>query len=297
MSAESNPIRRQKEDIPDSTWGPENAQVLEAFGSTRGLVMRAFERMINATLRPYFGKGKRALEIGAGTGFMRQAFTSEEGEWIQLEPQRAFIEQSKMTSPSSDQFIEGTVYDIPLEDESLDLVTGWASFDVFHDIDAAVEEVARVLKADGTFVHFLDVGANHALIRALLTKHELTHRFREGGPFNPSALSVPRTLDPEKATIRKQLVFKNFGTSDEVDVTLSFQKLLKEALKRHGFKIISSGREVGAHVGHRTAAQEQFPDAGSFYHGDGTAAVRSGLPYYVAEDVEAVVIVARKENK
>lgn len=279
----------------DTAWGKEDLPVLEDFDKPRGLVLRAMGRLVNATLRPYFTKGARALEIGSGTGFMRRAFTSEEGSWTQLEPSPELGAKAKQTSPKSDEFVTGSVYELPFEDNTMDLITGWASFDVFDDVDKALQEVKRVLKPEGVFVHFLDVGTNKSSMTKELLANKMRFRTDGGGHSHEQHLIIPKTKDPQQKAVRNTFVFKGF--SDEVDLNASFNKRLKAAVERNGLKVVRAGLEYGAFIGKRTPEQEEFDGVGAFYHGEGKTAFRQGyMPTkdLVSEDTGLLILVAKK---
>src|SRR3989338_6840634 len=89
--------------------------------------------------------------------------TEYHNRWIQLESQPAFLKLAQQQHPYG-QYIEGSAYNLPFPDKSIDAIIGYCSFDVLSDINKAVLEVARVLAPEGTFIHLLDLGVDYQLI-------------------------------------------------------------------------------------------------------------------------------------
>jgi len=53
---------------------------------------------------------------------------------------------------------------LPFKDESADVVAGYAMFDTLFNSEEAAEEIKRILKKDGKFIHFLDLGHNEDIL-------------------------------------------------------------------------------------------------------------------------------------
>lgn len=298
--------------IAEEAWGESGRRDLEALEGARMLAVRAEAKIVSRVLRPYFGKGTKAIEIGSGLGFFRgELFKSQEGEWTQVEPSETYHERARERSPN-DRVVSGSAYNIPEPDQSVDLVVSLAAFDVLRDLDKAALEVVRVLKPGGAFVHFLDIGPNWTKLRALLFEQAGTvengkymkFSFSDDpqGSRRQGFLRVGRARTPEQQALRSRLVFKGFGLSEEVDIEATFQKWLVEALQKQGLKIVYAGSERGAYVGPRSKTQEQFRDVHHFNNMIGAFYMREPAlppigplkPEYVTEDAEMLVVVAEK---
>jgi len=94
------------------------------------------------------------LDVGCGTGELLSKFSElwPETKLIGLDLSAKMIEvaQAKDYADCESEFIEGSVYDIPLESESVDLITSSISSHFYTDIEQALSEFYRVLKPGGT---------------------------------------------------------------------------------------------------------------------------------------------------
>ncbi len=144
-------------DIEDSTWDEKSIVILDDFENNRNLVLRATKNLLSGFYRQNFQGNERVLELGSGTGFLRRSWPDEfQGEWIQLDSQPAFLEESKRRFPEG-TYVNASAYDLPFPDESFDVVCGFGSYDVLMDLETAIAEGFRVLKEGGLFFHMLDL--------------------------------------------------------------------------------------------------------------------------------------------
>ena len=81
------------------------------------------------------------LHIGGNTGKITEAYSNNCKDVVVLEPHRPNI-----------KFIEGGGENVPVPDKYFDKVVASASFHHFSDQDKALEEIKRVLKADGKII-------------------------------------------------------------------------------------------------------------------------------------------------
>jgi ubiquinone/menaquinone biosynthesis C-methylase UbiE len=104
----------------------------------------------------FFDHEKEILDIGCGTAF---AFDVLDGlieerqmKGIGIEPAVGMLKiaKSKYKSSRRYRFLEGSFEHIPLPDQSVDKVISTLALHWVADMDAAVKELKRVLKADGS---------------------------------------------------------------------------------------------------------------------------------------------------
>ena len=123
------------------------------------------------------GNGKRAIEIGAGTGKATAPFLDAGYTVTAVEMGANMTEflQDKFKEYKNFNVITSTFEDAPLEDESYDLIYAASAF---HWVDAEIgcPKILRLLKSGGAFVLFrnnvyrqegnsLDVAIRHLQLR------------------------------------------------------------------------------------------------------------------------------------
>lgn len=102
---------------------------------------------IDIILRPFQKQSTvRVVDVGAGTGIGTQLLAQEGAKVIAIEPNQAMITAAEY-HPNVD-FWRGSAEDIPLTDNSVDVVT---SFQAFHwfDFKKSLREFNRILKSTG----------------------------------------------------------------------------------------------------------------------------------------------------
>ncbi len=91
--------------------------------------------------------GTAVCDLAAGTGKLTRRLVELGASVVAVEPVHGMREQACTTVPGA-EVIEGTAEAIPLPDASVDVVTVAQAFHWF-DADAALTEIARVLKPGG----------------------------------------------------------------------------------------------------------------------------------------------------
>jgi ubiquinone/menaquinone biosynthesis C-methylase UbiE len=91
--------------------------------------------------------GTEVCDLAAGTGKLSRRLIELGASVLAVEPVEAMREQARATVPEA-QVVDGTAEAIPLPDASFDVVTVAQAFHWF-DADAALAEIARVLKPGG----------------------------------------------------------------------------------------------------------------------------------------------------
>ncbi|MEV0645620.1 class I SAM-dependent methyltransferase [Phytomonospora sp. NPDC050363] len=107
------------------------------------------------------GLSGTVLEIGAGAG-ANLGLLNPGAEWIGLEPDRRVHDRLRVNAVRHDRkarILDAPAEAIPLGDESVDAVVSTVVLCSVDDQEAALAEVARVLRPGGRFVFFEHVAA------------------------------------------------------------------------------------------------------------------------------------------
>jgi SAM-dependent methyltransferase len=96
--------------------------------------------------------GLRAADLGAGTGKLTAALVAAGLDTVAVEPAAGMRKLLKHVVPRA-QVLAGSAEELPLPDDSVDLVTAGQAFHWF-DQDRALPEIARVLRPGGTLALF-----------------------------------------------------------------------------------------------------------------------------------------------
>lgn len=97
--------------------------------------------------------GESALDIGSGTGSEVLAFAERvgpHGRAVGVDPNPAMLAVARQrASGTAAEYLEGTAYELPLPNDSVDLVRCERVFQHLDDPAAATAEIARVLRPGG----------------------------------------------------------------------------------------------------------------------------------------------------
>ena len=143
---------------PKSTWAEEYLWELCRVERKRNLVLRAERNTFLHFQRQDIQSAEKVLEIGSGIGFLRRNWPKYEGLWVELDSQPLFLKEAGRRYTKG-TYVSGSAYELPFPDKSFDAVVGLDSFDIFSDLEIAVNEASRVLKKGGIFLHMSDLGA------------------------------------------------------------------------------------------------------------------------------------------
>jgi DNA gyrase subunit B len=94
-------------------------------------------------------EGARLLDVCCGSGVVGNSFTGLVSEKIGLDITPEMVE---LASQRLDKVVQGTVYDIPFEDDSFDIVCTREVLHLLPNPGKPVSEIFRVLKPGGQFV-------------------------------------------------------------------------------------------------------------------------------------------------
>ena len=90
------------------------------------------------------------VEVGAGQGICSSKINLTAGKYIGVEPSEPLVHRAKELYPETNKvFLIGSAYNLPVENEMADAVFSVGVWFHLQDLDAAAQEVARVLKSGG----------------------------------------------------------------------------------------------------------------------------------------------------
>lgn len=259
--------------------------VLDGFEGGRGQAGRAMRDALARFRDEHLDEPGVLLEIGSGTGFMRRHWPDDDVTWLEMDIEREPLRASRERMPGGQQ-LQGSVYDIPLRDGSVDTVVGYLSYNDFRDIDTAMAETWRVLKPGGRFAHIVDmVPETSTLIDDLTEGGELPHWFYPTDLGDDAAGNVgyvprenldaardryPGLIGEIEETIRKEHMDEVWGPrrpgilrdlhgtyAEDVALDDYFRDWLTGALERAGAADIESGTVTGMYRGARTRKQRE----------------------------------------
>jgi ubiquinone/menaquinone biosynthesis C-methylase UbiE len=122
------------------------------------------------------------LDLGCGTGWaVRHAAETlrGQGHFVGVDLSQGMIEKARRSGAGMPnvQFRQGSAEQLPLENSSFDVVICTNSFHHYLHPDAAIKEIARVLRVGGS-VHILDMAADDFFMRWIdrrVGAHEKEH--------------------------------------------------------------------------------------------------------------------------
>jgi SAM-dependent methyltransferase len=173
----------------------------------RPIVGKLYRERINIGLRMLgdrrFGK---ALEVGYGAGavLLAVAPSVDEMHGIDLDAEPTSVEAVLAQRTLTAKLVRGSVYELPYESGSFDLVVSFSVFEHLPEYDKALGEVARVLKAGGQFLlgmpavnRMMEAGFRAIGFKGIEDHHVTTPASVAGG-FGRAGLRVVRheTLAP-----------------------------------------------------------------------------------------------------
>ena len=98
-----------------------------------------------AIRRVGIGPGQLVLDIGCGSGVFVRAVADRGARAHGVDASKALIEIARTRTPDADLRV-GEMQDLPYDDDTFDVVTGFNSFFFADDIVAALREAGRVAK-------------------------------------------------------------------------------------------------------------------------------------------------------
>lgn len=170
------------------------------------------------------------IDIGCGTGIETiNLYQSFRCKIIGIDPARKMLRVGQKLLPNIDWKI-GTAENIPLEGNSVDLITSFFSVHHFVNIDLSFHEFYRVLKPNGKI--FIFTISHSQMVSSLEYK------------FFPDMLSIDLKRVPSIVNLKEKLTLNNFNTT-EVEIKYETRKIDKKYLEmvknkyRIGFRLLN----------------------------------------------------------
>ena len=128
-------------------------------GFTDGADPEYVEQIIPLALEELSGF-VRILDVGCGDGQIARALAAAGCSVTGVDPTGRNLEVARERG-GGPEYLAGTADDLPFDDGSFDAVLACLVFEHIDELDAAIAEVARVLRPGGRFAFFL----NHPLLQ------------------------------------------------------------------------------------------------------------------------------------
>jgi SAM-dependent methyltransferase len=188
--------------------------------------------------RTGFGAGLRVLDVGCGAGAFLRLVAERGGEPHGVDGSEALIAFARARLPHADLRV-GEMEDLPWEDDSFDLVTGFNSFFFADDMVGALREAGRVARLGAPVViqvwgahERCDLEAMKQVVRPYLP------------PRPPDAPADPDLSAP--GALRALADQACLSTETEFDVTWAFEYPDEETLGRALVAVAGLAALVGA---------------------------------------------------
>jgi SAM-dependent methyltransferase len=125
------------------------AGAYESWFDTPGgqFVARREKEMIANLLLPK--RGEAILEVGAGTGYFLREIAASGAHCIGLEPSSEMLAVALSRPGPALDYIRGVGEALPFEDDAFDALLYMTTLEFVQDVDAALREAARVVRAGG----------------------------------------------------------------------------------------------------------------------------------------------------
>jgi ubiquinone/menaquinone biosynthesis C-methylase UbiE len=128
-------------------------------GFTNGVDPEYVEQIIPLALEELAGR-HIVLDVGCGDGQIARALSAQGSEVLGIDPTQLHIDIARERA-GGPTYEVGSATRLPVADDSQDAVVACLVFEHIDEVDAAIAEVARVLKQGGQFSFFL----NHPLLQ------------------------------------------------------------------------------------------------------------------------------------
>lgn len=180
----------------------------------------------NPVALAHIKKGETILDIGSGGGldvFLASRKVGPEGKVIGLDMTEQMVEKARQNAKKGNynnvEFKLGEAEDIPVKDNSIDLVMSNCVINLVPDKEKAYREIYRILKPGGRFV-----------ISDLVTEKELDE-FIRNNPEKLVACVGGALTEKEYIGAIKKSGFKNVKILKKSSMIISGVKVLSETIR------------------------------------------------------------------
>lgn len=131
----------------------DNPKGLTQVEEQRYPVERALSKIIGDAFRRYVPVGSLIFEGGAGLGYLKSLVPAEYQQRYfssdyNVGNLREGLKRRSLTA------LAASVYELPIQDDSVDCLVNLDAYDTLPNLGRALEEVKRVLRPNGFFMHF-----------------------------------------------------------------------------------------------------------------------------------------------
>lgn len=202
----------------------------------RLLVLDAQREIVGQT---FDFKEKNVAEFGSGAyGWFYNFLLSERKKFRQFDINPEIVKNNKKFSRK--QFFRfpkvdvGNMYDMPLESNSLDVILGFSSWDSIYFLQRSAEEVKRVLKPGGHFVHLQDISPADGPYLLMEAKKRQERELSTTFPVRFLYEIIPREFGYQK---RRHVIGIDSIDWGEVRLGQYLNNCLSDVFQEQGFEI------------------------------------------------------------
>ncbi len=129
----------------------------------RLILLKAFREGVVFILEKYLQKDELeiVLEVGCGLGFFGRWLAPD---WLKLKllsfDVNPLLTKAALEKDGRGQYFTGSIYRLPINDETIQTVIGYSSFDSLAFLTEALSETKRILKPKGKIILFQDLATN-----------------------------------------------------------------------------------------------------------------------------------------
>ena len=145
--------------IKDMQW--KDPEIFNIYESARKIFRPLNKKIVEEIFEEYINRNdKKIIEVGSGIGEMASIVPEDiEKRMIHSERNPVYSKIQKENRKER-EVIDADIEKLPFKNDSADIMAGYAMFDTLFNTEKSAEEIKRVLKENGKFVHFLDLGHN-----------------------------------------------------------------------------------------------------------------------------------------
>jgi SAM-dependent methyltransferase len=132
--------------VEETMWSPGAADWAEVMEGPSGWGIPVYARILDLV---QIGEETHLLDVGCGAGRFCRIARDRGAEVTGLDATRELVEIARQRTPDG-EFDVGEMEDLPWDDDSFDVVTGFNSFFLARDMVGALREARRVARPGGT---------------------------------------------------------------------------------------------------------------------------------------------------